>query len=761
MAVGQGVLRKDAEGKITGDVKFLDDLSFPNMLYGKIVMSGVSYARVQHIDTSSIPDDVTCILGKDIPGENRIGIIRDDQPFLANSTVRYAYEPVALLAADNLELLEEAERQLSIQYQEKKGVFHYEDALKKDAVQIHSHGNVALKFKLRKGDANEALKSCPHTVKHHFSTHYQEQLYLEPNGAIAVPEPFGVTIYGTMQCPFYVRKAVARVLGYPLAKVRVVQTATGGAFGGKEDVPNEICSAAAVLALKTGKPVKVVYERSEDICRTSKRHPFHMHYEYGFDDEGIILAAKAEICSDIGAYITLSPAVLFRGFCHALGPYNIENAYVDMFGVYTNNQPVGAFRGFGTPQVVFAHEAMMDEIARVTGLDPWEVRNRNLLHLGDRTITNQKLNNSVGLQETMDAVKPHYDELKKQVDAFNQKNEYKKQGLGLSTIYYGNGLGVAGKALDAAGSMVQVNQDGSAFVSVGCTEMGQGALTVLSQIAAETLGFQYDKVFPNFSVDTAMVQDSGPTVASRTTVMSGNAIMDACLKINQRIRSLALSLLNKQNDDPAVLEELILKEGRFYLNGTLCEEVSLKEVLNQCFIEHVQMTEAGWYKVPDTEIDPDTGLGSTYYVFCFATQLAHIEIDKLTGEISILKIVSAHDVGKCINPVTLRGQIIGGVVQGMGYAVFENLVSKNGKFTNPSMMDYIIPSIQDIPEIVPIVIEAASPDGPYGAKGIGEPSLIPAGASYSNALAHGLGKRLFSLPLLPEKIKKLIDEDRV
>ena len=759
MIVGTSVKRKDAYLKASGKIKYLDDISFPNMLYGKIITSGVPFAELIGIDISQIPENVLCLTAKDIPGKNEIGVILNDQPFLADKIIRYAYEPIALLAADNKDDLKKAAKKIKILYEEKKPIFHYEDALKKDAPFIHQKGNLAIKYKLRKGNANEVLKKAKYKIVRHFQTPYQEQLYLETMGAIAVPDNDKMVIYGTMQCPFYVRKAVARVLGFPLSKIRVIQTPTGGGFGGKEDVPNEICAAAALLAYYTNRPVKVVYERTEDICRTSKRHPMYMRYEYGFDENGKILAAKAEVCADIGAYATLSPAVLFRSFAHVFGPYKISNAYADVFGIYTNNQPAGAFRGFGTPQVVFAHESMMDEIAKFLNIDPWQIRKINIINSGDETITGQKLTESVGLSETLEKIKPYYEELKKEKEEFNRKNKEKVRGLGLSTIYYGNGLGVAGKALDASGSFVQVNVDGSVFISVGCVEMGQGALTVLSQIAAETLGFPYENIYPNFYVDTCLVQDSGPTVASRTTVMSGNALIDACKKIKERILKTAVKLLNENNSQEYILKDIDLKNGIFYHKGEKIDTLSLDEVLNQCFIDHVKLAETGWYEVPDTNLDFETGLGSTYYVFCFATQLAYLEVDKITGEVNVLKVISAHDVGKCINPTTLKGQIYGGVVQGMGYALFENLIMKNGKFLNPNLTDYIVPTIKDIPEIIPIIVEAASKDGPYGAKGIGEPSLIPAAASFSNAVCDAIGKRIYSLPVLPEKILEVLNEE--
>ncbi len=761
MSVGHSIPRKDVFEKVTGEARFIDDYSFPDMLYGKIVMAGVPHAALEKISIPQINQGEYFLTAQDIPGENQIGIMHRDQPLLAEEVIRYRHEPVALIAAESSQRLKAIEQGVNLHYKELKALFSYEDALNEKAPFLHKNGNVPIQFCLRKGDALTNFSECAFTVEKFFSTPYQEHLYLEPQGVIAIKKDQEMYIYGSLQCPFYVRKAVAAVLGIPMASVRVIQTTMGGGFGGKEDVPNETCSAAALLALKSGRPVKIVYDRTEDIQRTSKRHRMYMKYRFGCDREGRLLAAKADIFADIGAYATLSPAVIFRSFAHALGPYVISHAHVDIKGVYTNNQPAGAFRGFGTPQVVVAHESMMDELALKAGFDPLEFRRLNILRYGQETVHGQKLTESVGLEKCLNAIEPYYRKMKDLAEGNNRENTGSYLGVGLSSIYYGNGLGVVGKAIDAAGSLVQVNYDGSVYISNGCVDMGQGAITVLSQITAEGLGFPVEAIYPNFSVDTGMVQDSGPTVASRTTVMCGNALLDSCKKIKNRLLTVACKLLNQESGAGYQVEDLDLINGLLYHQGQKVDGINHEKITQACLPEHIQLTESGWYKVPETNIDIDSGLGSTYYVFCFAAQVVLTEIDKVTGEVTVKKVVSAHDLGKSVNPQMSEAQIYGGVVQGMGYALYEDLISVDGEFLNPTMTDYIVPSIRDIPEIVPILIEEPSRDGPYGVKGIGEPALIPIAGSIPNAVAYALKERICDLPLLPEKIKErlLIQEN--
>ena len=428
--------------------------------------------------------------------------------------------------------------------------------MKENAPQIHDFGNIFTHYKIRTGDIEKAFQEADLIIENEYQTNYQEHLYLEPQGALAVPEEKAITIYSSTQCPFYVQKAVAKVLGIPRSRVRVIVTTVGGGFGGKEDVPSWVAAEAAVLAWITKKPVLMEYDREEDLETTSKRHPGYIRYKSAFKKDGTLLGIKVEYIIDAGAYSTLSPAVIFRGTVHALGPYKTPNVWIDGYAVATNKVPTGAYRGFGSPQVIFAYEQQIDEAAYKLGLDPAEIRLKNGWELGDKIPTGQILRYSVGLKDT----------IRKAIEVSNwhkKREEYskdkgtKRRGIGMATIFYGVGLGAAGKILERSGATVQVTPDGSVIVVVGTSEMGQGMRTALAQIAAEALGVTVDRVYLP-EADTLVVPDSGPTVASRATLMSGNAIINAAETIKKNL----LKVASEELGIPA--DRLEIKNNRIF-----------------------------------------------------------------------------------------------------------------------------------------------------------------------------------------------------
>jgi CO/xanthine dehydrogenase Mo-binding subunit len=542
--VGKEVPRLDAEAKVKGQARYADDLAFPGMLYGKAIRSDRPHARILRLDLSRVlahPNVACVVTAKDIPGRNCIPIIYEDMPLLAEEVVRYVGEPIALLAAETREDAEEAAKLAQIEYEDLPAVFDPLEAIKPEAPQVAvpsaaEKGNIFNHMVIRKGDVGKGFAEADVIVEGEYRVGYQEHAYLEPQGMIAVPEENGMAVYGTLQCPFYVQKAVAAVLGLPLSRVRVVQTATGGGFGGKEDVPSQVAAMAAVLAWKSGRPVKVVFDRAEDIATTSKRHPGIILYKTGAKRDGTLTAVEVEFYYNAGAYQTLSSSVLWRGLIHAAGPYRIPNVKIDAYSVATNTVPCGAFRGFGSPQVIFAHESQMDELARRLGMDPLELRRKNALREGDETATAQVLTESVGLLSCIDRAKDlsRWEERKRAVEEFNRREKFRRRGLGVSTVMYGVGMGAKAPLLDKAGAYVKLEADGSITVAVGNTEMGQGAMTVLAQIAAEALEVPLS-VIQMAPVDTSRVPDSGPTVASRTTTVQGMAVLDAARKLKAKI----------------------------------------------------------------------------------------------------------------------------------------------------------------------------------------------------------------------------------
>ena len=588
----------------------------------------------------------------------------------------------------------------------------------------------------------------PNIVEGEYSTNYQEHAYIEPQGATVVPNADGsVTVYATCQCPFYVQTGVAQGLGLPLAKVRVIQTVTGGGFGGKEDYPSLLSGYAGFAALATGRPVKLIYTREEDLQCSSKRHPSVSKFRTGVMKDGTIVAQEVEYILDAGAYVTLTGVVLFRGNAHAIGAYDVANVKVDSYGVLTNRVPCGAYRGFGSPQIIFAGETHMDAIADKLGMDPLELRRKNALGIGKRTMTDHLIEESCGFAECIDeaTLSSEWGAKRAEYDA-QPLDVRKRRGIGCATIYYGVGLGATGKVLDKSGALVQVHADGSVLVAVGTTDMGQGHKTVMAQFAAEELGIDVGRITV-IEVDTALVPDSGPTVASRSTLMSGRAVMDGCRQIRERMAELACKKLG--------CDEVEFAEGQVTPKGG-GEGMAFNALALQCWLELVHLAASGFFRTPATSWDEETGLGELYVTYSWATDIAEVEVDMETGEVTVLSIVAAHDVGRAVNPMAVEGQIEGGAVQGMGYAMMEDLVSENGVILNPGLNDYLVPTTKDAPVITPIIVEHPYPRGPHGAKGIGEPSLMAAPGAVTNAISHAIGARVNDLPVTQERIVRAI-----
>lgn len=721
--IGRRVQRPDALDKVKGTARYVDDLSFAGMLYAAVLRSPHEHARLLRVDTSrakQVPGVHAVLTAKDIPGQNLIPLIQQDQPMLADQEVRHIGEGIALIAAESRDALTEALEQIEVEYEPLPAVLTIEEAFEKNQIIAH--------WKIRKGDTEKAFQQADLLVENTYRTPYQEHAYIEPNGMIALPDGMGgVILYGSMQCPFYVQKAVASVLGYGMNRVRVVQTVTGGGFGGKEDAPSVPGAMAALLAVRTGRPVKLILTREEDMAVMSKRHPALIHYRSAASKEGRLLAVDVQYFLDGGAYATLSPVVLWRGINHSAGPYRCANVKVDAYAVRTHKIPCGAFRGFGEPQIVFAAESQMDLLAEKLKMDPLEFRLKNALDVGDQTITGHRLTVSVGLREVIEKVAEAANWRKKRSE-YPRTNGKVKRGIGLATCYYGVGLGALGKYLNPAGASVVVNTDATVTVAVGTTEIGQGMITVLSQIAAEALGCPVESVRV-MEPDTSRVPDSGPTVASRTTIMSGNAIRDACQKIRAQM-------------DPVIGDSAM----------------TWPQKVKTCVEQQVHMAAHGWAVPPKVTYDPETGQGDVYITYSWSANIVEVEVDEETGETNVLKIYTGHDVGKVINPTTGEGQIEGGALQGLGYGLVEEHLLQGGKILNNQFSTYIIPTPMDTPEIVPILVEHNYPWGPYGAKGLGETPIIAVAPAITNAIAHAIGVRLFEIPTTPERIWRALAE---
>ncbi|MFX0085881.1 MAG: xanthine dehydrogenase family protein molybdopterin-binding subunit [Candidatus Hodarchaeota archaeon] len=763
MIVGKPLPRKDAKVKVKGEAQYIYDLSFPNEKYLYVVRSPVAHANIKKIsiDYKKVKRfDAVVATAKDIPGKNIIHVVFDDWPLLAENVVFHVGQPVAICIGSTLKKAKLAASAIDIEYEELPTVFDPIEAKDHPTIHIFGKNNICSYWQQKNGDIEKGFAEADVIVEAEYRTPAQEHAYIEPQGCIAVPLGHEeMTVYGSLQCPFYVQHAVSDVLGYPWSKVTIIQTTTGGAFGGKEDQPNQIASLAALGAYLIKKPVKFILSREEDIETTSKRHPAVIRIKTGATSDGILTAVKVDHFLNTGAFATLAPAVLYRGALHAVGPYKCENVDVQAYAITTNLVPFGAFRGFGAPQVLFACEEQMDRVAAILEMDPSEFREKNLLHKGDKTSFGQILDHSVGMQETLKKAKEISNwyakwrpapDIKHVLEESNKGN-YIFTGIGISTIFYGVGLGSAGKHMSRTGAYVQIEPDASAIFAVGTTEMGQGMMTVLSQIVAEELGLKYDKV-RMAPVDTSRVPDSGPTVASRSTTFSGRALQKACDKIRKLIFDIIAPHLE------VIPSDLKIQGHSIYAKSNK-KSISVEDAVRIVYEQRGQVAAAGWDVAPQTNYDNEIGQGKAYVTYAWCTNVVEVDVDAQTGTTFVKKIWAAHDVGKAINPKTLEGQIEGGSLQGMGLGRFEEVIwTPEGQIMSNNLGTFLIPTTKDSPEIHSIIVEDPWVEGPYGAKGIAEQPLMGIAPAVTNAIYNAIGVRINEIPATPERVWKAIQE---
>lgn len=745
--IGKPEKRVDALGKVTGKAKFADDYNVAHQLYGKVLRAKYPHAKILKIDTSkakNLPGVEAVLTAEDIPGNKVFGIVVQNQSILAFEKVRYLGDGVALVAAKTREIAEEALELIEVEYEVLPVVTDPEEAMRPEAPKIHGEDNVFVHHKVRKGDIEKGFSEADFIVEKKFKTPFIEHSYLEPEAVLAEPsENGGIRITGSVQNLFSSRRSVAAALNLPLNKVQIIQATLGGSFGGKDEVMTAMCCRAGLLALKTGKPVKMVNTREESMLESYKRHPYTMYYKWGVKKDGSITAMEIKIIADGGAYASMSPFVTWRSVVQATGPYYCENVKTDVYAVYTNNIYTGAMRGFGSPQVNFAIESMMDIIAEKVGKDPLEIRLQNGFERGAITATGQKLEHNVSLKEVL---------LKaaKEIDFQNKWKKYKsetnapiKKGIGLACSYRGVSLGAEGT--DAVGTIVSVQTDGSVIVSSGITDMGQGAQTQMSQIAAEILGITMDRiVFLN--TNTSRVPDSGPTVASRGTIMGGSAAKRAA----EIVRSTLLIVASEMTGYD--VEILDLKDNYLIEKETGERLASFSELAAECFKKGRPMYGLGWHKSPPTSWDEEHGQGDAYFTFVYGTNIAEVEVDTETGKVNVIDFVSAHDVGKAINRQTVLGQFYGGVAMGLGYGLLEEFEIEDGIPKQLNFDEYLLPTAMDVPNIRAIIVENEDPAGPFGAKSIGEPTNEIAAPAIVNAIYNATGKRIYELPANLERV---------
>ncbi len=756
--VGARTVRPDAEAKAAGRTRYLADLEFPRMLHAAMVTSPLASARIVSFDRrglEAMPGVVAVLTAEDLGPANKIGIVLDDQPLLARDVVRMAGERIAILAAETHELAWAAARAAPLELEELPGVYDVEEALAVAAPRVHENGNLIHRFVMKRGDIEQAIREADVELSEVYRVGGQEHAYLEGQGCVAVPgqEP-RLTIYSSTQCPFYVRKRVCRVTGLAEADVRVVQTPVGGGFGGKEDYPDEPAACAAVLALATGRPVRLLMPRELDFQASTKRHRMVIRHRLWARADGRVLGVQIRILVDAGAYAGLSTVVAERANTSCVGPYAVDAVDVETDVCYTNNLFGGPFRGFGAPQVTVAHEQQMNLLARRLGLDPAEVRRRNLLSrerpvfaTGERIPTAHLAQEVLEVAVSESGFRASGNSLPDTAEPDpNRHQDRYREGTGLATVIYGVNLHHGGQRLDRAGAVVTVNPDGSVNVSIGIAEMGQGVLASVRAVVSQALGVRQDRIRIR-EVDTLTVADSGPTVASRGLVVAGRSALDAADQIAARIRHAASVELGGipeaqlELEDDRVVDPVSRRWVPFSKAAAKLHELRMNPVA------------VGWYRSEERVYDPDTGQGGAYMFYAFAAHVAKVRVDTWTGEVRVREVTAVHDVGRAIHPTSLEGQIQGGVVQGLGWALMEELVLERGVLQNPGFTDYLVPTIQDVPEIRIRLLEEPEPQGPYGAKGIGEPSFIPMGAAVLGAISDALGLHLTELPATPQRIR--------
>ena len=738
--IGKPVQRKEGRGKVTGSARYVDDLTFPDMLHGVTVRSTAARGRIRGIHFGDgIPwNEFTIVTAKDIPDKNCVALIIEDQPCLADGILNHPEEAVVLLAHPDKYLLEEARRAVHIEIEPLPAIFTIDDSLAKKEI-IWGEDNIFKSFLVEKGDADAAMAMAEIIVEGEYETGAQEQLYIEPQGMIARANAAeGVTVWGSLQCPYYVHKALKGIFCLPPERVRVVQTETGGGFGGKEEYPSMIAAHAALLALKSGKTVKMIYDRAEDMVATTKRHPSRTRHRTGVTREGKLIAMDIDFTIDGGAYETLSPVVLSRGTIHAAGPYNCPNVRVRSRAVATNAPPHGAFRGFGAPQSVFALERHMDRVAEAVGIAPDELRRRNFIHQGETLAVSQVVREKVDMEKLMARAFELSDYHAKR-ERFRSENAGScaiKRGIGFAAFLHGAGFTGSGEEYLASEAAMEATPEGQVRVLAGSTEMGQGTNTIFTQIAAEALGIAPDQIDDQIEIvqpDTAHVPNSGPTVASRTTMIVGKLVESAAKAIQQ-----------------SLIESGLLKPGypaeEF---APACARYIEKFGPLKSFAKYQQPKDLHW--------DDEKYQGDAYGAYGWAVYVAEVSVDMRTAEVRVADFVAVQEVGTIINPVLAAGQIEGGVAQGIGLALYENVVWQQGRMINGQMTNYIMPTSMDVPPIRVLFEEVPYERGPAGAKGIGELPLDGTAPAIANAIAHATGIDIRRIPVTPEVLAEMME----
>jgi len=747
--VGKRLAGLDEKDKVLGNVIFADDFTMPGLLHARVFRATKASARLKRLDVGkarALPG-VACVLTaadvpynesvKNVVGQTtEVGLLEAKHQVLVRERVRYWGEPIALVAAESPSVARDALRLIEVEYEDLPGVFDPLEAMKPSAPKIHGNNNVIASWKLRKGDVEKGFAEAEVIVEHEYRTPRQEHAPIEPESGVAWIDDMGVVNirYAAQVIEHY--RDVATVLGLPESRVRVIGTLIGGGFGGKEDVTVEVF--LALLAWKTGRPVKLTYTREEMGYGRHKRHPYILRYKTGARKDGTLVALEAEVISDAGAYVYLSPWVLIYSTVHSTGPYLIPNVKVDAYSVLTNNIYTSAFRGFGGMQMAVAYEAQMDELAARLGMDPLAMRRKNFLKTGDVTASHEEITSQVRLEECARAA----------MEALGEKSRpassRKKVGRGFACCWQSYGRMTF--LHDTSSCWVNLEMDGSAVVRTGIPDLGGGQRESIRAVAAEVLGLKLDEVHV-ISTDSQVTPLSGTVTATRALYMSGNAARLAAESVRRIIAEQAAEMLG------APPEAIELRDKTAFSAKDPGRKLPLTEVIKRCLFRGTVPQSLNTFKAPFTEaITSDIIQAPIFPDFTFGAQAAEVEVDTETGEVKVLKWATAYDVGKAVNLNRVEGQMEGGAAQGLGFGLMEDYLEQDGLPLTWNLHDYLIPTSRDVPDIKCIVLESESGKGPFGAKGIAEPAIGAAGPAVVSAISNAIGVRIRHLPATPERV---------
>jgi len=775
--IGKPVPRHDAWEKALGKTKYAHDFTLQGMLYAKVLRSEYAAAKLISIDTAEaekLPGVEIVLTAKDVPKNesvtkfgqtHEVGGFEGFYRVLADKKVRFKGEAVALVAAKSLTIAEQALKLIKVTYAPLKGVFDPIQAMQPDAHQVgEKESNVICSYKVRKGDVNTGFAKADLIIENTYRTQMVDHAYIEPESGVAwMDENDVIVIRASTQVIEHFR-GIADVLELPSNKVRVIAPMLGGGFGGKEDITVE--TFLALLVLKTGMPVSLNYTREESIIAHGKRHPYIMKYKAGATKDGKLVALEAELISDAGGYIYLSPWILIYSTVTAAGPYDIEHVKIDTHSVLTNNTFASANRGFGGVQPCFAYESMLDELAKRLNLTPLEIRKQNYLHTGDAMVTGRILEHAVETEQTAEKALAALGEPSK------PKVSAQKIGRGLASgmLSYGRMCFLH----DTSRSYISIELDGTVTVRCGVQDLGGGQCSSLVQITAEILGVPMQEITIYFG-DTALTPLAGTTTATRQLFMSGNATLKAAKGLRDNILKKAGEMLGIMPDRLELRDKRVyikkgpectinyigtrddIKESLVCIDINKDQYIELVNVVKACAADGIPLFNLAQFNAPARElIDFQTGQGQVFTDFTFGTHALEVAVDTETGKVDILKYISCYDVGQTINPLSAEGQLEGGAIYGLGQGMLEEVILEKGITQTPSLAEYLIPTALDVPEVETIMIESGGGVGPFGAKGVGEPACIPSSPAFANAVADAIGIRIYDLPVTPEKILKAL-----